>query len=56
MELWEEWHKILEENHSIFIYGAGKIGRKIFNLLKKENQLDKLQGFVVSDMGGGGTR
>lgn len=52
MELWEEWHKILEENHSIFIYGAGKIGRKIFNLLKKENQLDKLQGFVVSDMGG----
>lgn len=53
MELWEEWNKIVSESHSIYIYGAGKIGRKIFNLIKRDNHLDKLYGFLVSDIRGG---
>ncbi len=53
MELREEWKKILEASYSIYIYGAGKIGKRIYNLIEKENQLAKLQGFVVSELKGG---
>ena len=49
MELKEEWEKIISQSEHIYIYGAGKIGKKIYNLLKKKNQLEKLEAFVVSD-------
>lgn len=49
----EEWKKIIAENHSIYIYGAGKIGKKIFNLVKNtENAALKVKGFLVSDLPG----
>lgn len=51
MELREEWNTVLNKSQDIYIYGAGKIGRKIFNLIRKSNQLVKLKGFVVSDDG-----
>lgn len=53
MELREEWNKILAECQNVYIYGAGKIGRKIYGLIKKGNQLVKLKGFIVSNTGGG---
>ena len=49
MQLREEWNKILKESRCLYIYGAGKIGKKIYTLIKKDNQLHKLKAFVVSD-------
>lgn len=47
-----EWQELLETNQTIYIYGAGKIGKKILGLIKKNNQLDKVKGFLVSDKAG----
>lgn len=49
MELRKEWNKILNKSQVVYIYGAGKIGRKIFDLIKTSDQLSKVKGFVVSD-------
>ena len=49
----EEWEKIIDENHSIYIYGAGKIGKKILKLVKNtDNSVYKVKGFLVSDLSG----
>ena len=45
----KEWQELLEANQTIYIYGAGKIGKKILGLIKWNNQLDKIKGFLVSD-------
>lgn len=47
-----EWNKLLEENQSLYIYGAGKIGKKIFRLIKAGGRQDKVKGFLVSDKSG----
>ena len=53
MPVEEEWKKIIDENQSIYIYGAGNIGKKILRLIEKtENAALKVQGFLVSDMTG----
>ena len=48
----EEWLKLIEENQSIYIYGAGKIGKRILKLIRLGNQSDKVKGFLVSDKAG----
>ena len=50
MELREEWKEVLESSVNIYIYGAGKIGKKILNLAKRENK--KIKGFLVSSLEG----
>ena len=47
----KEWQELLEANQTIYIYGAGKIGKKILKLIKQSDQLDKIKGFLVSDKG-----
>ena len=47
----EEWNKIIESNQFIYIYGAGKIGKKILHLIEKTKDSDsKFKGFLVSDL------
>lgn len=48
----KEWSKLLEVNQIIYIYGAGKIGKKVLSLIKQNNQIDKVKGFIVSDKTG----
>lgn len=50
MGLREEWNKILAENYSIYIYGAGKYGKMILRLLRRDRKERNVCGFLVSDM------
>lgn len=53
MTLLEEWEKIITENQSIYIYGTGKIGNKIFSLIKETaGSAIQVKGFLVSDLTG----
>lgn len=53
MTIEEEWKNLLNENRSIYIYGAGKIGKKILRLIKDtESAMKKVKGFLVSDLAG----
>ncbi len=53
MTMEEEWKKLINENQVIYIYGAGNIGKKIFNLIKKTGSaVKKVKGFLVSDLTG----
>lgn len=55
MERKEEWEKILKESGVFYIYGAGKIGKRILKLIKKAGMQEKLKGFLVTDMEGNPT-
>lgn len=51
MAIEEEWKALIDKNRSIYIYGAGNIGKKVLRLIKRtENAVIKLNGFLVSDM------
>lgn len=51
MTLEEEWNKIIDKNQSIYIYGAGTIGKKVLHLIEKtQGAVSKVNGFLVSDM------
>ena len=53
MTVEEEWEKLISENSSIYIYGAGNIGKKILDLLHKTKGAEKkIKGFLVSDLAG----
>lgn len=41
MTVEEEWEKLISENSSIYIYGAGNIGKKILDLLHKTKGAEK---------------
>jgi glycosyltransferase involved in cell wall biosynthesis len=43
------FHESVTEFQEIYIYGAGLIGKKLWNYLKKINAGHKVQGFVVSE-------
>lgn len=47
-----EWLELLEANENIYIYGAGKIGKKILRLIRQGDQLSRVKGFLVSDKAG----
>ncbi len=50
MSLREEWNRLLKNESSIYIYGAGKYGKKIFRQLKWEGKEEYVKGFLVSDV------
>ena len=53
MEMKEDWKNLIDENHSIYIYGAGKIGKKVLRLIKKTGSaVEKVNGILVSDLTG----
>lgn len=53
MTIEENWKNLIDENQSIYIYGAGKIGKKVLRLIKRtESSVKKVKGFLVSDMVG----
>lgn len=53
MELKEEWENLINQNQSIYIYGAGKIGEKVLRLIRNtEFAIKKVKGFLVSDFAG----
>lgn len=53
MAIEEEWKNLIEENQSIYIYGAGNIGKKVLRLIKRtESAVKKVKGFLVSDLVG----
>ena len=52
VELRKEWEKLLLENDKIYIYGAGKIGKQIFELIKLSGDQQKVKGFMVSNIKG----
>lgn len=53
MAIKEEWKNLIEENQSIYIYGAGNIGKKVLRLIKRtESAVKKVKGFLVSDLVG----
>ena len=46
-----EWKALIDKNQSIYIYGAGNIGKKVLRLIRRtENAALKLKGFIVSDL------
>lgn len=53
MELRQEWEEILNNSQFLYIYGAGKIGRKAFDLIKRSNSTPKLKDFLFPILGGG---
>lgn len=51
MTIEEQWKNLIDENQSIYIYGAGKIGKKVLRLIKRtESSVKKVKGFLVSDL------
>lgn len=52
MELIQEWKNILNNKEAFYIYGAGKVGKRIWNLIKSDGKQQKVKGFVVSRSGG----
>ena len=52
MELRDEWSEVLNRSCTIYIYGAGKVGKRIFHLIKRENKQQKVKGFLVSNLDG----
>lgn len=49
MELREEWNHLLKSEEEIYIYGAGKYGKIIYKLLKRNGKEQNVSGFLVSD-------
>jgi 2-polyprenyl-3-methyl-5-hydroxy-6-metoxy-1,4-benzoquinol methylase len=49
MNLREEWIELLDKSQKIYIYGAGKIGGLIYDLIQEYGAYSKLVGFIVSD-------
>lgn len=49
MELRNEWKRILDENRTFYIYGAGKYGRVLFQQLKRAEREEDVCGFLVSN-------
>lgn len=49
MLLKEEWDRLLKDEKRIYIYGAGKYGKKILRQLKRDDKDEYVQGFIVSD-------
>ncbi len=45
----EEWNNILEDNQSIYIYGAGKYAKRALRQLLRDEKEEKVCGFLVSD-------
>ena len=52
MLLREEWDKLLQNEEKIYIYGAGKYGKKLFRQLKQDGKGDCVYGILVSDRAG----
>jgi len=52
VNLQEEWKQLLEKNDSFYVYGAGKIGKKIINLFKKENKIFQIKAIIVTQKDG----
>ena len=52
MKLREEWKELLLQSNNIYIYGAGKIGKQIFKLVKISGEQQKVRGFIVSNIKG----
>lgn len=52
MELRKEWEELLKENKELYIYGAGKIGKRIFNLINLCGKQQNVKGFIVSNIVG----
>ena len=50
MELREEWNYLLRNKDDIYIYGAGKYGKRIWKLLKTSGKEQNVLGFLVSDL------
>lgn len=49
MLLREEWDKLLQNEEKIYIYGAGKYGKKLFRILKQDGKENYVCGILVSD-------
>ena len=50
MALIEEWNDLLKSESDIYIYGAGKYGKTLFEQLKKDGKNENVKGFLVSDL------
>lgn len=50
MELREKWNHLLNREEEIYIYGAGKYGKRIWKLLKTSGKEQNVLGFLVSDL------
>ena len=48
--LLKEWSEIINNNEGFWIYGAGIVAKRIYNFMYKNAQLDKLKGFIVSEL------
>ena len=44
----EEWEALLAKTEHLYIYGAGKVGRKILRLITSSGALDRVRGFVTT--------
>lgn len=47
----EKWNRIIRSNKCIYIYGAGKYGKRIYSLLCLCGCSDRIKGFVVTSKG-----
>lgn len=52
MTLREEWKELLLRSNHIYIYGAGKIGKQIYKLIKISGEQQKVRGYIVSNIKG----
>lgn len=52
MELQEQWNSFIGGLSSLYIYGAGKIGRKLLRLIQHTKNDVTIKGFLVSDRKG----
>ena len=50
MELRDDWEQIIKMEKDIYIYGAGKFGKKLLGLLRRYGKDESVRGFLVTDM------
>lgn len=45
------FQQLVAQSQNIYIYGAGRIGQRVWNCLKRMDASDKVMGFIVSEPG-----
>ena len=50
MTLREEWNEQIKNRNNIYIYGAGKVGKRLLKLLIESGIGEKCKGFLVTSL------
>lgn len=54
MTLREQWEELIIEKSKLLIFGTGKVGLRLYELLKESGQQEKLIGFLITSIGADG--